>query len=67
REAREENALREEIARAVTAANSAVPRAEQIRVFRILPEPFDVARGLLTPSLKPRRDEMARVCAMEID
>ncbi|MGP2441789.1 AMP-dependent synthetase/ligase [Streptomyces sp. JW3] len=67
REAREENALREEIERAVAAANSAVSRAESIRVFRVLPEPFDVARGLLTPSLKLRRDEIARACALEID
>ncbi|GGU56233.1 AMP-dependent synthetase/ligase [Streptomyces daghestanicus] len=67
REAHEENALREEIARAVAAANRAVSRAESIRVFSILPEPFDVARGLLTPSLDPRRAEIARVCAPEID
>ncbi|WP_338485983.1 AMP-dependent synthetase/ligase [Streptomyces sp. SCSIO 75703] len=67
REAREENALREEIARAVAAANSAVSRSESIRVFRILPEPFDVASGLLTPSMKLRRDEIVRTYAAEID
>ncbi|WP_320777382.1 AMP-dependent synthetase/ligase [Streptomyces sp. CRN 30] len=67
REAREENALREEVARAVAAANSSVSRAESIRVFRVLPEPFDVARGLLTPSMKLRRDEIARAYALEID
>ncbi|GAA4792306.1 AMP-dependent synthetase/ligase [Streptomyces ziwulingensis] len=67
REAREENALREEIARAVAAANSAVSRSESIRVFRVLPTPFDVAGGLLTPSLKLRRDEIVRTFAFEID
>ncbi|GGM07064.1 long-chain acyl-CoA synthetase [Streptomyces fumigatiscleroticus] len=67
REAREENALREEIARAVAAANSAVSRSESIRVFRILPEPFDVAGGLLTPSMKLRRDAIVRHYAAEID
>ncbi|MFI6206456.1 AMP-dependent synthetase/ligase [Streptomyces sp. NPDC051041] len=67
RRAREENALREEIGRAVAAANSAVSRSESIRVFRILPEPFDVANGLLTPSMKLRRDEIVRHCAAEID
>ncbi|MDN0198977.1 AMP-dependent synthetase/ligase [Streptomyces sp. S.PNR 29] len=67
REAREENALREEVARAVAAANSAVSRSESIRVFRVLPEPFDVANGLLTPSMKLRRDEIARHYAFEID
>ncbi|MFF8780282.1 AMP-dependent synthetase/ligase [Streptomyces sp. NPDC015140] len=67
REAREENALREEVARAVAAANSAVSRSESIRVFRVLPEPFDVANGLLTPSMKLRRDEIVRTYALEID
>ncbi|NEA50909.1 AMP-binding protein, partial [Streptomyces sp. SID10815] len=65
--AREENALREEVGRAVAAANSAVSRAESIRVFRVLPEPFDVAGGLLTPSLKPRRSAIVERYAFEID
>ncbi|MFE9444581.1 AMP-dependent synthetase/ligase [Streptomyces sp. NPDC006602] len=67
REAREENALREEITRAVAAANSAVSRAESIRVFRVLPEPFDLASGLMTPSMKLRRDLIVRTYAFEID
>ncbi|QIJ60908.1 AMP-dependent synthetase/ligase [Streptomyces sp. JB150] len=67
REAREENALREEVARAVAAANSAVSRSESIRVFRMLPEPFDVANGLLTPSMKLRRDAIVRHYAADID
>ncbi|MER6983245.1 long-chain fatty acid--CoA ligase, partial [Streptomyces carpinensis] len=67
REAREENALREEIGRAVAAANSAVSRSESIRVFRVLPEPFDVAGGLLTPSMKLRRDAIVERYAFEID
>lgn len=67
REAREENALREELGRAVAAANSAVSRAESIRVFRVLPAPFDVASGLLTPSMKLRRDAIVRHYALQID
>jgi long-chain acyl-CoA synthetase len=67
REAREENALREEIVRAVAAANSAVSRPESIRVFRVLAEPFDLASGLLTPSMKLRRDLIVRKYAFEID
>ncbi|MFF7446402.1 MULTISPECIES: AMP-binding protein [unclassified Streptomyces] len=67
RQAREENALREEIGRAVAAANSAVSRSESVRVFRVLPEPFDLASGLLTPSMKLRRDEIVRHYAFEID
>ncbi|MFE7814460.1 long-chain fatty acid--CoA ligase [Streptomyces sp. NBRC 110035] len=67
REAREENALREEVARAVAAANSSVSRPESIRVFRVLPEAFDVTNGLLTPSMKLRRDEIVQRYAPEID
>ncbi|MGW4496987.1 AMP-dependent synthetase/ligase [Streptomyces sp. NPDC004376] len=67
REAREENALREELARAVASANSAVSRAESIRVYRVLPEPFAPDNGLLTPSLKLRRDAIVRHFAAEID
>ncbi|MEU1184613.1 AMP-dependent synthetase/ligase [Streptomyces sp. NPDC005820] len=67
REAREENALREEIARAVAAANSTVSRSESIRAFRILPQPFDQSNGLLTPSMKLRRDSIVRHYAAEIE
>ncbi|MFI2436073.1 AMP-dependent synthetase/ligase [Streptomyces sp. NPDC018693] len=67
REAREENALREEVGRAVAAANSAVSRSESIRVFRILPRPFDQVSGLLTPSMKLRRDSVVEHYAAEID
>lgn len=67
REAREENALREEIGRAVAAANSAVSRAESIRVFRVLPEPFDQSNGMLTPSMKLRRDAIVQHYAAEIN
>ncbi|MFJ3307240.1 AMP-dependent synthetase/ligase [Streptomyces sp. NPDC086549] len=67
REAREDNALREEIARAIAAANSTVSRSESIRVYRVLPEPFDPANGLLTPSLKLRRDAIVRHYAAEIE
>ncbi|MGW0873300.1 AMP-dependent synthetase/ligase [Streptomyces sp. NPDC002740] len=67
REAREENALREEIGRAVAAANSTVSRSESIRAFRILPQPFDQANGLLTPSMKLRRDSIVAHYAAEIE
>ncbi|MFE4667352.1 AMP-dependent synthetase/ligase [Streptomyces sp. NPDC056716] len=66
-EDREENALREEVGRAVAAANSAVSRAESIRVFRVLPRPFAVEDGLLTPSMKLCRDAIVRRYAAEIE
>ncbi|MGQ4385165.1 AMP-dependent synthetase/ligase [Streptomyces sp. SAS_270] len=67
REAREENELREEVRRAVAAANSTVSRSESIRVFRVLPEPFAPSNGLLTPSMKLRRDAIVRRYAPEIE
>ncbi|GGX85398.1 AMP-dependent synthetase/ligase [Streptomyces fructofermentans] len=67
REMREEDALREEIKRAVAAANSTVSRSESIRVYRVLPEPFDLANGMLTPSMKLRRDAIAQRYAAEIE
>lgn len=36
-------------------------------MFRVLSEPFDLANGLLTPSMKLRRDEIVRRYALEID
>jgi long-chain acyl-CoA synthetase len=33
----------------------------------VLPQPFDVAGGLLTPSMKLRRDAIVRHYAFEID
>ena len=67
REAREENALRQEVLRAIAAANSTVSRAESIRVHRILPEPFDLANGMLTPSMKLRRDTIVQRYEAEIE
>ncbi len=64
---REENALREEINRVVGAANSTVSHVESIRVYRVLPEPFDLANGLLTPSMKLRRDAIGQRYAAEIE
>ena len=44
-----------EVARAVNAANDLVSRAESIRKFEIVPEPFTEENGLLTASMKARR------------
>ena len=37
------------------------------QVYDVLPEPFDVSNGLLTPSMKLRRDEIVRTYAFEIE
>lgn len=59
--------LEREVGRAVAAANSALSRAESIRSYRILPEEFSMADGLVTPSLKLRRAEITQMYAAEIE
>ncbi|MEV6314903.1 AMP-dependent synthetase/ligase [Streptomyces sp. NPDC051776] len=59
--------LREEVRRAVLAANSAVSRAESIRAFEILPAEFSAADGLMTPSLKLRRAAIVKAYVGEIN
>ena len=56
-----------EIQRAVDDANRAVSRAESIRRFRILSTDFTEASGQLTPSLKLRRNVVARDFAADIE
>jgi long-chain acyl-CoA synthetase len=56
-----------EIQRAVDNANKAVSRAESIRRFRILGTDFTEAAGELTPTLKLRRDVLAKHFAPEIE
>ncbi|MER7760450.1 long-chain fatty acid--CoA ligase [Streptomyces sp. NPDC097619] len=58
--------LTAEVRRAVVAANSLVSRAEAIRTFRVLAEPFTEERGLLTPSLKLKRRAIERAYAAEV-
>jgi long-chain acyl-CoA synthetase len=58
--------LRAEIQAGVDEANLAVSRAESIRGFRVLPRDFTEERGELTPSLKLRRDAIAKAYADEI-
>ncbi|MFB7222961.1 AMP-dependent synthetase/ligase [Streptomyces sp. NPDC056227] len=53
--------------RAVDEANRLVSRAESIRKFAVLPVDFTEERGHLTPSLKLKRDAIARDFAAEIE
>ena len=55
-----------EVQLAIDDANKAVSRAESIRKFRILPVDFTEASGHLTPSLKVRRNVVAKDFAAEI-
>ena len=56
-----------EIQLAVDDANKAVSRAESIRRFRILGTDFTEASGQLTPTLKLRRNVVAREFAADIE
>ncbi|MDF7663859.1 AMP-dependent synthetase/ligase [Bifidobacterium sp. ESL0763] len=47
--------VRAEVERAVNRANELVSRAESIRKFEIVPDEFTEANGMLTPSLKAKR------------
>ncbi|MFJ6792903.1 AMP-dependent synthetase/ligase [Streptomyces sp. NPDC091268] len=51
----EHPAVREEVARAVAAANARLNRTEQIKRYRLLAEEWGPETGELTPSLKLRR------------
>ena len=55
------------ILEAVDEVNRKVSRAESIRKFLILDSRFTVENGLLTPSLKIRRDAIARRFKGEIE
>ncbi|GDY30378.1 AMP-dependent synthetase/ligase [Gandjariella thermophila] len=59
--------LRAEIQQAIDEANKAVSNAEAIKKFRILPTDFTEDTGELTPSLKLKRNVVAKNHAHEID
>jgi long-chain acyl-CoA synthetase len=64
---RDDPELIAEIQAAVDDANKAVSRAESIRKFRILGSDFTEANGYLTPSLKVRRNVVAKDYAADIE
>ena len=53
--------------RALDAVNEELARVEQVKKFRILPRPFSVETGELTPTLKLKRSVVARKFAAEIE
>ncbi|MGE7433506.1 AMP-dependent synthetase/ligase [Kitasatospora sp. NPDC001175] len=67
RDALTDQELHGEIQRVIATANTAVSRAESIRAFRLLPHQFTVEQGLLTPSLKLRRQAILQLHADDID
>ncbi|MDY5133706.1 AMP-dependent synthetase/ligase [Actinotignum urinale] len=59
-EAMKNKAVLDSLQRAIDRTNKQVSRAESIRKFVILPGDFTQDNGLLTPSLKVRRDKVLR-------
>ncbi|GIL31495.1 AMP-dependent synthetase/ligase [Actinocatenispora comari] len=55
------------VRRAVERANETVSRAESIRRFRLLDDDFTEQNGLLTPSLKLRRDRILAAYPQQLD
>jgi long-chain acyl-CoA synthetase len=63
----EDPAIVAEVQRALDAVNEELARVEQVKTFRILPRPFSVETGELTPTLKLKRSVVARKFAAEIE
>jgi long-chain acyl-CoA synthetase len=49
------------IGEAVTRANEHLSVIERVRHFRVMPEPFSIEKGTMTPTLKLRRQLIYRV------
>ena len=56
-----------EISRRIAALTAKLPRHEQIRDLRLLPDGFTLENGLLTPTLKVRRKEVEARFAQLVD
>ncbi|MFF3919116.1 AMP-dependent synthetase/ligase [Streptomyces sp. NPDC001852] len=59
--------MRADVQRAVDYANEAVSRAESIRAFALVEGEFSEENGLLTPSLKVKRQAVTTAYAQEIE
>ncbi|MEV0965307.1 MULTISPECIES: long-chain fatty acid--CoA ligase [unclassified Streptomyces] len=64
---REDADLLAEVQRAVDAGNAAVSKAESVRKFRVLSSQFTEEAGHITPSLKLKRNVVAKDFADEIE
>lgn len=66
-ELRDDHELTSELQDAVDEANAVVSRAESIRRFRVLADDFTEDSGHLTPTLKVKRNIVARDCSDDIE
>jgi len=63
----DEDALRATIQAQIDQVNQTLARVEQIKKFAILPRPFGIETGELTPTLKIKRKVVAQMYAREIE
>ncbi|MGE0725939.1 MAG: long-chain fatty acid--CoA ligase [Alphaproteobacteria bacterium] len=63
----DDEAFRKTIAAAVQRANEGLPAIERVRRWAIVPEPFSVANGMLTPTLKIRRHRIREVFGQTLE
>ncbi len=59
--------IRAQIQGAIDQANQALARVEQVKKFAILPKPFGIDSGELTPTMKIKRKVVAQMYAREIE
>jgi long-chain acyl-CoA synthetase len=64
---RDDTDLQAELQKAIDDGNAAVSKAESVRKFRILPSQFTEEAGHITPSLKLKRNVVAKDFADEIE
>ncbi|MGH6859388.1 MAG: hypothetical protein ACRECY_03970, partial [Phyllobacterium sp.] len=55
------------IGEAVSRANQSLSVIERVRRFRLMPEPFTIENGLMTPTLKLKRQQICRLHGDLID
>jgi len=60
-------AIRAAVQKQVDAVNETLARVEQVKKFTILPQPFSVAGGELTPTMKLKRKVIAQRYETQID
>ena len=63
----EDAQMKATVQEAIDDANKAVSKAEAIKTFRILPDDFTEANGMITPTLKVKRNVVAAHYATVID
>jgi long-chain acyl-CoA synthetase len=63
----EDTGFRRTIGEAIDRANQNLSVIERVRRFRLMPEPFSVENGLLTPTMKLKRQRICRLHQHLID